>query len=222
MSPKTKSSEVNTNESNANQVVNQDSTIQNSSEHSTRGSDQEPKTGLQPSSSILELKWSTKNLLINHLNQLSAVVHKKVITKQIQALLVRDNDHLLLILANLPLKPIANEVAGGESLECAQIEDPISNELFLDIDASFRIEIIQNLITNKNYAISYHSSVATGAKIDLLKENNQIINRLLELPVQIKSHLVVSDMNFYFYKKGRHILFINWFQLVFFFFSIGF
>lgn len=220
MSPKTKSNEVSpTNgEPASNQVVSQDSTVQSTVQNSTpiQQTEQpasEPKNqetkkiGLQPSNLTLELKWSTKNLLINHLNQLSAVVHKKTITKQIQALLVRDNDHLLLILANLPLKTNTDEVAGEslESLQCAPIEDLISNELFLDIDASFRIEIIQNLITNKNYAISYHCSVANSAKIELLRENNRIINRLLELPVQVKNHLVISDLSFYFCKRGMII-----------------
>ena len=184
-------------ETESNQMVDQNN--QSSSKDLTKDSTKNANTG-NPSRNglILELRWSTRNLLINHLNQLSAVVHKKAITNQIQSLLVRDNDHLLLILANLPLKP-TTEVTGDE-LE--YVEDPISNELFLDIEAVFRIEIIQSLITNKSYAVSYHGSVASQTKADLVKANNKIINRLLELPVKIKNHLVVSDMSEYFYRKG--------------------
>lgn len=220
MSPKTKSSEINSGkETEANQVICQDLANQSSSVVSTKDATKDtakdttkdatkdaikdvtkdPNVDNQPRGLILEMRWSTKNLLINHLNQLSAVAYKKTITKQIEDLLLRHNDHLLLILANLPLQQIVDEVPCNEPLECASIEDPISNELYLDIGADFRIEIIQALITNKNYAVSYHSSVSNRAKIDLVKENNKIITRLLELPVKIKSHLVISGINDYVY-----------------------
>ena len=139
------------------------------------------------------------------LNQFSALLKGKIVSNQYKERLVEDNNELILILINLGLclsdrpdggrkcdeNEISSDQNGGddqrfkkdEKKKIRLCESATANELVLELGQEARIQIIDQLITNQNVAITLSDSVVTEIKNNLVDENKKLIKSLLDLPV---------------------------------------
>ena len=154
---------------------------------------------------ILDLKWKTRDMIILILNQFSALLKGKIVSNQYKERLVEENNELILILINLGLclsdrpdggrkcdeNEISSDQNGGddqrfkkdEKKKIRLCESATANELVLELGQEARIQIIDQLITNQNVAITLNDSVVTEIKNNLVEENKKLIKSLLDLPV---------------------------------------
>ena len=154
----------------------------------------------------LFLKWCTRDTIINSLNQFSALLMGKQASNDQKNKIKSDNNSLILMLSNLPLRSNDDddETEGEEEVPKKKIklEDELnsgssnnhhhklsasnetdSDELYLELRPETRLRIINHLITNKSFAISSAHMITFDKKKMLVKENKALINELLDLNI---------------------------------------
>lgn len=155
----------------------------------------------------LYLKWDTRDTIINSLNQFSALLMGKQASNDQKNKIKNDNNSLILMLSNLPLRSndeeeidteeetprkkikLENDLDSGDSnknnhrRESSASNQTNSDELFLELHPKTRLKIINHLITNKCFAVSFAHIITIDKKKSLVKENKALINELLDLNI---------------------------------------
>ena len=153
----------------------------------------------------LYLKWDTRDLIINSLNQFSALLMGKQVSNDQKNKIKSDNNALILVLSNLPLR--SNDDEADEEVDeiprkKIKLENngnvnhydssrshstSTSDELFLELSPETRLKIIRHLINNKSFSISFAQMITMDKKRSLVKENKALINELLDLNIATTS-----------------------------------
>lgn len=173
---------------------------------------------IQSDELTLYLKWDTRDLIINSLNQFSALLMGKHVSSEQKSKIKSDNNNLILVLSNLPLR--SNDDARAEEREedeeiprkKIKLENNVnadhhessgskrnshSEELFLELHPDTRLRIIKYLINNQSFSISFAHTISIEKKKCLVKENKTLINELLDLNIATNGPADYdSDLNF--------------------------
>lgn len=158
----------------------------------------------------LILEWSTKENLILGFNLLSSVLRGKSTSKDEKSRLVQEIDDLIIQLTNLAFESTiesaeamlnheASAAVDGSARKKRKLDErkpseQRPNEMVFNITKLTRINIIDQLIANKN-AVTYYDSLTNKFKNHLVQENNIMINLLLDLPFRLIDKSEPSSKN---------------------------
>lgn len=161
---------------------------------------------------MLFLKWSTRDLIISLIQKYSALLMGKSMTNELKQKLKKENNNLILVLSNLPMKLLNDEQQDNQmptkriklenetyhnsnqrfNEETTSNDSDNSDELFLEIKPDINLKIINHLITNKMFSLSCRS-FKNEVKNNLVKQNKQLINELLDLNVSNKNSNLIQN-----------------------------
>ena len=132
----------------------------------------------------LVLEWSLKRELIDNLLNFNQLFYGETLSNDV-AKRIETNDKLILKLKDLAKRSDqlkkANEEGKLKDEEKILNEQHLKKRLVLELKWQLREQLINNLISN-HFIISNEDS-SIEAKLSLIKENNRLIQILLELPV---------------------------------------
>lgn len=170
---------------------------------------------IQSDELTLYLKWDTRDLIINSLNQFSALLMGKHVSADQKNKIKSDNNNLILVLSNLPLRSnedeeereeeeiprkkikLENNVNADHHESSCSKRNSNSEELFLELHPETRLKIIKYLINNQSFSISFAHTVTIEKKKSLVKENKTLINELLDLNIASNGPAdYENDLNF--------------------------
>lgn len=174
---------------NANETSNKKSSNQNSQSSSPPASN---ASSDQARSSVeLALPWTTRDRIVNSLNQFSMLLFSQTVRKDVKELAVKQTNHLMTALIGLkssdaqtgdeerPKKRVRTDES-GESGET-------SSRPFFLIPLRLRSEILDQLVCNMD-AVCYPSpSLDESSKNRMREQNNRRNIELLSLPVTLMS-----------------------------------
>lgn len=130
----------------------------------------------------VELDWSTKDRILANLNKHSAVLYSKKLSNRTKESIIAENRALVQILMDLPVKE-----------EGGSVKAVGSNQLYLELTWSFKETVINNLIKNHNFALLHRELITKEAKMQLIKQNNELNASLINLsPVNNDDYECVS------------------------------
>lgn len=168
----------------------------NSSSQDSLNSKSEPKKPFdsQQEELVFDLKWTTKNELVSHLNEFSAflLTHDgKNKSDGLKERMVKKNSELLSILASLPLK--------STKRKCTELVDnDASNKLIAILSWSSRTAIVNHLLTRVGYGLLDDLIISKETQLSLISQNNKMIALLLNLPIDARMFFkgsIDSDTN---------------------------
>ena len=136
----------------------------------------------------LVLELETRNVVINNLTQFSILLHGKSMSKDDKDKMIKNNKELIIKLVCLPLMVLDENKKQSKAIS----NDSIKDDLVLCIDNDTRLKIIDSLIRNINHSIHYANSILADAKVSLIRENNKLINSLLNWTVKL---VKIDDQN---------------------------
>lgn len=153
-----------------------------------------------PNDLILDLKWKTRDKIILILNEFTGILKGKSTSNREKEKIIETNNQILLTLINLGLSlnlsdvnldKICDEDVKKSDAKTDKtikrkinlIKDEKPTELVLELSRKTRIELIENLIKNQNFAITLGDSTLAEIKEKLVEENKAMIKILLDLNV---------------------------------------
>lgn len=132
-----------------------------------------------------DLEWSIKKQLVNHLNDFSEfmlVCDEQGGSDELKKRLVKQNSGLLALLAALPCK--SKKRKNGEPVE----ESTDEAKLIATLSWASRDRIVRHLFDQVSYSLLDDVIIPKPVKLSVVKQNNEVIMLLLNLPVAVKYH----------------------------------
>ena len=117
---------------------------------------------------LVELDWPTKDRILANLNKHSAVLYSKKLSNKTKDAMIAENRAIVQILMDLPVKQDGMKAVG-------------SNQLYSELTWSFKERVISSLIKNHNFALLHRELITKEAKMQLIKENNELNAELINL-----------------------------------------
>ena len=135
------------------------------------------------SSKVLNLKWSTKEHLIQNLNKYTALLHLNQPNEGEKSSVIQETDRLISELSSISIKQNVRKRM--------RISFESTNELILSLAWQLRDQLIAHLVANKSYAISV-DAFSKNEKRNLINLNKQLVFKLVNMDVN-------DDQGNYFY-----------------------
>ena len=135
----------------------------------------------------LNLNYSTRNRLINSLNELSIILQcdEPIPEDAKQRTCRKIDDSMRLLVYLLPF-------GSSQSIDDTGVfEERISGQLTVKLPRAERSRIVSHLIDIKD-AVLYDDKISRAAKESLVTENRRIIDQLLSLPCKVESNAIAK------------------------------
>lgn len=149
---------------------------------------------------ILKLNWDLRDELISNLNRHIAVLkYQDLLGKSMRTSLFKENNRLIQQLISLPLKvnekwtenkpeveandSAPNLLSGYPTYDEGRSSDQTENNPVLDLEYSKRDSVILTLMKNHHCAVLFLETLSEQTIEDLIKENNDLMVRLMSLPL---------------------------------------
>jgi len=137
---------------------------------------------------VVNISWPIKNKITNLYNRFNMILYGKKVSNKTREDIIKSQTDLMHLLLNLPLNSEDFSIVTHES---ENAED--QNELILNMRWGIRDKIFTNLIKNHHAAILYADSTTKEDKFNLIRENNQLIQTLMNLPVKVCDIILVDN-----------------------------
>ena len=135
------------------------------------------------SSKVFNLKWSTKDNLIQNLNKYTALLHLNQPNEGEKSSVIQETDRLILQISALPIK---------QANVRKRMRFDSTSELVLELSWRLRDQLIAHLVANKSYAISV-DAFSKNEKRNLINLNKQLVFKLVNMDVESDSPESIND-----------------------------